>query len=83
MSKDSVESHKKFKKKYKINFPLLSDPDAKVIRAYGAWKEKNRYGKKVMGVARTTYVIDEKGMIEEVFPNVKVDGHIEKVLEGL
>ena len=78
-----MESHQKFKKKYRINFPLLSDPKAKVIQAYGAWKEKNMYGKKVMGIARTTYVIDEKGKIAEVYPNVKVDGHIEKVLAEL
>ncbi len=83
VSGDSVASHEKFKKKYKLNFPLLSDPDRETIQKYGVWKEKNMYGKKMMGVERTTFIIDEEGKIAHVFPKVKVDGHTEKVLEKL
>jgi peroxiredoxin Q/BCP len=83
VSADSVASHEKFKKKYKLNFPLLSDPDRETIRKYGVWKEKNMYGKKTMGVERTTFIIDEEGKIAHIFPKVKVDGHTEKVLEKL
>jgi len=83
VSADSVESHKKFKEKYGLKFPLLSDPDRKVIKEYGVWKEKNMYGKKSMGIERTTFVIDEKGKIAHIFGRVKVDGHTDKVLEKL
>lgn len=83
VSADSVESHKKFKQKYHLNFPLLSDPDREVIEKYGVWKEKNMYGKKMMGIERTTFIIDEEGRIHHIFPKVKVDGHVEKVLEKL
>jgi thioredoxin-dependent peroxiredoxin len=83
VSADSVESHKKFKKKYGLTFSLLSDPDRATIQKYGVWKEKNMYGKKMMGVERTTFVIDEEGKIAHIFPKVKVDGHTEKVLEKL
>jgi peroxiredoxin Q/BCP len=83
VSADSVTSHEKFKKKYKLNFPLLSDPDRETIQKYGVWKEKNMYGKKSMGVERTTFIIDEEGKIAHIFPKVKVDGHTEKVLEKL
>ncbi|HEY7160483.1 MAG TPA: thioredoxin-dependent thiol peroxidase, partial [Acidobacteriota bacterium] len=83
VSADSVESHKKFKNKYGLSFPLLSDPDREIIKKYDVWKEKNMYGKKMMGVERTTFVIDEQGKIAHIFPKVKVDGHTEKVLEKL
>jgi peroxiredoxin Q/BCP len=83
VSTDSVESHKKFKEKYHLNFPLLSDVEKKVVNAYGVWKEKNMYGKKYMGIERTTFIIDELGKIKKIFPKVKVDGHLEEVLAEL
>ncbi len=83
VSTDSVESHKKFKEKYHLNFPLLSDTDKKVVNAYGVWKQKALYGKKYMGIERTTFVIDENGKIKKVFPKVKVDGHYDEVLAEL
>ena len=83
VSRDTTASHCRFRDKYGLNFPLLSDPDAKVIRAYGAWGEKNMYGKKSEGIIRTTVVIDPEGKVAKVFPRVKVDGHVEKVLEAL
>jgi peroxiredoxin Q/BCP len=78
-----VASHEKFKAKYKLNFPLLSDPDKAVAKKYGAWGEKVLYGKKVVGMIRSTFVIDKEGVVRKVFPRVKVDGHAEKVLEAL
>ncbi len=83
VSTDSVESHVKFKNKYRLNFPLLSDVDKKVVSAYDVWKEKNMYGRKYMGIERTTFVIDENGRIKKVFPKVKVDGHYDEVLSEL
>ncbi|MCL4540182.1 MAG: thioredoxin-dependent thiol peroxidase [Bacteroidetes bacterium] len=83
VSPDSVESHKKFKEKFHLNFPLLSDAEKKVVNAYGVWKQKSLYGRKYMGVERTTFVIDETGKIKKVFPKVKVDGHYEEVLAEL
>ncbi|MFZ1081042.1 MAG: thioredoxin-dependent thiol peroxidase [Candidatus Kryptoniota bacterium] len=83
VSTDSVESHKKFKEKYHLNFPLLSDADKKVVNAYAVWKEKNMYGRKYMGIERTTFVIDETGKIKKVFPKVKVEGHYDEVLAEL
>lgn len=83
VSTDSVESHKKFKEKYHLNFQLLSDADKKVVNAYGVWKEKAMYGKKYMGIERTTFVIDENGKIKKVFPKVKVEGHYDEVLAEL
>lgn len=83
VSADSVESHKKFKEKYGLSFPLLSDPKKEVIGKYGVWQEKNMYGKKTMGIVRSTFVIDEAGKIAHIFSKVKVDGHTEKVLEKL
>ena len=81
VSGDSVASHEKFRDKYKLNFPLLSDPDKAVARKYGAWGEKVLYGKKTVGMIRSTFVIDAEGVVRKVFPRVKVDGHAEKVLE--
>lgn len=71
ISKDSVRSHKKFQEKYQLPFVLVSDPDLIAIKAYDVWQEKNMYGKKVMGVVRTTYLINEEGIIEKVFTKVK------------
>ena len=83
VSPDSVGSHRKFKEKFALNFPLLADPDKKLVQAYGVWKEKSMYGKKYMGVERTTFVIDEEGRVARVFPKVQVDGHYDEVLEAL
>ena len=83
LSPDSVESHVKFVDKYDLNFPLLADQDHKVAEKYGAWREKNLYGKKSMGIQRSTFVIDKDGKVAKVFKRVKVDGHDEKVLEVL
>lgn len=83
VSPDSVESHKKFAEKYDLPFPLLSDPDKKVLQKYGVWKEKSMYGRKYMGVERTTVVIDEKGKILKIFPRVKVKGHVDEVKKAL
>jgi peroxiredoxin Q/BCP len=83
VSADSVESHKKFKQKYNLNFPLLSDEKLEVIKKYGVWKEKNMYGKKTMGIERSTFIIDEKGKIIKIYRNVKVDGHVEEIKKFL
>jgi peroxiredoxin Q/BCP len=83
VSGDSLSAHEKFKAKYKLNFPLLSDPDKAVAKKYGAWGEKVMYGKKVIGMIRSTFVIDKEGVVAKVFPRVRVDGHAEKVLEAL
>ena len=83
VSTDSVDSHKKFKEKFHLNFPLLSDVGKKVVNAYGVWKEKNMYGRKYMGIERTTFIIDEDGKIKKVFRKVKVDGHYDEVLAEL
>jgi peroxiredoxin Q/BCP len=83
VSTDSVESHKKFKKKFELNFPLLADADKKIAEAYGTWKEKSMYGKKYMGTERTTFIIDEQGKITHIFPKVKVDQHYDQVLDAL
>lgn len=71
VSKDSVSSHKKFEEKFNLKFILLSDENLEVIKMYDVWKQKNMYGKKVMGVVRSTYLIDEKGIIVEAMDNVK------------
>ena len=83
VSADSVESHKKFKDKFELNFPLLADTDKKVVEDYGTWKEKSMYGKKYMGIERTTFIIDGQGKISHIFPKVKVDEHYDEVLEAL
>jgi peroxiredoxin Q/BCP len=81
VSPDSVDSHGKFITKHGLNFPLLSDPDAKVASKYGVWKEKRMYGRTYMGIERTTFVIDKEGTIRKIFPKVKVDKHADEVLE--
>lgn len=83
VSKDNVESHKKFKSKYNLPFTLLSDENLDMLKDYEVWKEKSMYGRKYMGVERTTYIIDEKGIIKEIFNKVKVKGHIEEILKTL
>jgi peroxiredoxin Q/BCP len=80
VSKDSTERHKKFKAKEKLSFPLLSDEEGKVCEAYGVWKEKSLYGRKFMGIERTTFVIGPDQKIQKVFPKVKVKGHVDEVL---
>ena len=80
VSPDGSESHAKFAKKFSLPFSLLADTGNKVCEAYGVWKEKNMYGRKYMGVERTTVVIDPKGVVRKVFPKVKVDGHSAAVL---
>ncbi len=74
VSPDGTESHAKFAKKFELPFSLLADDDKRVCEAYGVWKEKSMYGKKYMGVERTTFVIDKKGILQKVFPKVKVGG---------
>jgi hypothetical protein len=83
VSADDVASHEKFRDKYDLNFPLLADPDHAVAEKYGAWREKNMYGKKVMGIVRTTFLIGEDGKIEKIFSKVKPEGHAEEVLSVL
>jgi peroxiredoxin Q/BCP len=83
VSADTVESHVDFKKKYGLPFHLLSDPDKKVINAYGAFGEKESFGKKVMGILRSTYIIDEGGIISKVFPSVVPDKHAQEILSAL
>jgi len=83
VSGDSIESHEKFRDKYRLNFPLLADEDHAVAEKYGAWREKNMYGKKSMGIQRSTFLIDSKGKVAKVWKQVKVDGHDGQVLEAL
>ena len=83
VSKDSVASHKKFADKYGLPFTLLSDPELEVIQKYDVWQEKNMYGKKVMGVVRSTYLIDEEGIIKEAFAKVKPGEHAAQMMETL
>ena len=83
ISKDSVASHLKFAEKHSLPFILLSDPELQAIQAYDVWKEKKLYGKVSMGVVRTTYIIDEQGLIEKVMPKVKPDTNAAEILEYL
>ena len=81
ISPDNQADHVKFAEKYALPFPLLADPDHVVAEAYGVWKEKNNYGKKYMGIERTTFVIDKDGKVAKIYPRVKVDQHADRVLE--
>ncbi len=81
VSRDDVDSHRKFSQKYSLPFPLLADTDGTVTEAYGVWQEKNMYGKKTWGIVRSTFIIDRDGVVRKVFPKVKVDGHTDEVLE--
>jgi peroxiredoxin Q/BCP len=83
ISPDDVASHVKFRDKYTLNFPLLADADHKVADQFGAWREKNMYGKKSMGIVRSTFLIDADGKIAKVWKSVKVDGHDEQVIAAL
>jgi len=83
VSKDSIKSHCNFKAKENLNFTLLSDPETTVNQLYGVWAEKSMYGKKYFGTDRSTFLIDENGIIAALWRNVKVPGHVDEVLETL
>jgi len=83
VSKDPVKKLMKFKETHELNFPLLSDEGGKMCEAYGVWKEKSMYGRKYMGIERTTFVIGPTGKIEKVFNKVKINGHVAEVVESL
>jgi len=78
-----VEQLQKFRDKYKLNFSLAGDTSHSMLEAYGVWQEKNLYGQKSMGIVRTTYIIDPKGKIRNVFPKVKVEGHAQEIMTAL
>jgi peroxiredoxin Q/BCP len=81
VSTDGLESHQRFAGKQKLPFPLLADEDAAVSKLYGVYKQRNLYGKKFFGIERTTFVIDKTGRIAQIYPKVKVDGHIQDLIE--
>jgi thioredoxin-dependent peroxiredoxin len=83
VSPDDVASHQQFREKFTLNFPLLADPDHAVAEHYGAWREKTRYGKTSMGIQRSTFLIDGRGVVRRVWQNVSVDGHDQEVLAAL
>lgn len=83
VSPDGTKSHLKFKEKYELPFTLLSDESKKMLEDYRVWQEKSMYGRKYMGVVRTTLIIDENGKIEKIFEKVKVQGHIDEILANL
>ena len=83
VSTDSVKSHENFAKKYHLPFPLLADEDKAVVNAYGVWKQKQNYGKTYFGVERTTFLIDKDGIIRKIWPRVKVEGHVDEVLDAV
>lgn len=83
VSKDSLVSHEKFKTKHKLKVSLGSDPEGKLIESYGAWVEKSMYGRRYMGIERSTFLIDGKGKIARIWRKVKVSGHVEEVLAAL
>ena len=83
VSPDSEKSHQRFRDKYDLPFLLLADPERQAIGGYEVWKEKNMYGKKYMGVERSTFIIDEDGILVEILRKVKVDGHVQSVLASL
>lgn len=83
VSPDSVASHEKFQTKFELTFPLLADEDHALAEKYGAWREKNMYGKKSMGVQRSTFLIDPQGKVIKIWKKVSVDGHVDAVLEAL
>ena len=83
VSADSVKSHEKFVGKYGLDFPLLADTEKEVANSYGAWGEKKRYGRTYMGMNRMTYLIDESGNIERIWPTVKADGHAAEIIAAL
>jgi thioredoxin-dependent peroxiredoxin len=83
VSPDKIESHKKFRDKYGLKFNLISDTEKMILKEYGAWGEKSMYGKKYEGVLRTTFLIDENGIISEIFDNVKTKDHTNQILKTL
>ncbi|MEA4971693.1 putative peroxiredoxin bcp [bioreactor metagenome] len=83
ISKDSQKSHQSFSNKNELNFTVLSDPELEAIKAYDVWQEKKLYGKVSMGVVRTTYIIDENGVIEKVYPKAKPDTNAEEILSWI
>jgi len=83
VSADPVKDLQRFRDKYKLNFPLAGDTTHKMLEAYGVWQEKNLYGRKSMGIVRTTYILDRAGKVEHVFPKVKVEGHAQEILAAL
>jgi thioredoxin-dependent peroxiredoxin len=83
ISRDSVASHEKFKAKFKFPFELLSDPDEKLCKLFDVIKEKNMYGKKVLGIERSTFLVDADGVLRKEWRKVKVDGHVDEVLEAV
>jgi len=83
VSRDSVASHEKFKAKFKFPFELLSDPDEKLCKLFDVIKEKNMYGKKVFGIERSTFLVDKDGVLRQEWRKVKVDGHVQEVLEAV
>jgi peroxiredoxin Q/BCP len=82
VSKDSVKRHDNFKAKHDLPFTLISDEDGKICEAYGVWQMKKNYGREYMGIVRSTFLIDEKGKIAEIWSNLRVKGHVDKVLEA-
>ncbi len=80
VSRDSVKKHDKFKAKHELPFPLIADEDGTLCQAFGVWKEKNMYGKKTMGIERSTFLLDAEGVVRQAWRKVKVDGHVDKVL---
>ena len=83
VSPDSVESHRKFREKYNLQFNLIADTEKEILKTYGAWGEKSMYGRKYMGVLRTTFVIDENGIICEIFEKVKTKDHTNQIIKSL
>lgn len=83
VSRDDTKSHGKFRDKYHLNFPLLSDDDGRVTTAYDVWRRKSMYGREFFGIERTTFLIDPEGKIARIWPKVKVDGHTDEVLAAL
>ena len=83
VSKDSVARHDKFKAKYELNFPLVSDEDGKICEKYGTWIEKSLYGRKYMGIERATFLIDKEGVVRRIWNGVKVKGHVDEVRDAL
>lgn len=83
VSPDPVESHEKFREKYKLNFPLLADTDHKMAEDYGVWREKKNYGKVFTGIVRSTFLIDEDGNVQDILDNVKATGHVERLIRNL
>ena len=82
-SPDSVASHDRFKSKFDLPFPLISDPEHEIAEAYGVWQEKSLYGRKFMGIVRSTFVIDDKGKIAEIYSKVRVKDHVSSLLKTL